>query len=115
MQEWQKTLTMLWSLWRARNDQRFNNKTWSVSQVIHATSADINTITKFHMENRNSEQHRHPQMSVPAEQHLQHQPGVQVHVDGAMQPVDQRHGSRKAGRGIHIQGDIQGRQTELLI
>jgi hypothetical protein len=39
----QKILTTLWFLWKARNDQRFRRKTWTIWQVHHAVAAFITT------------------------------------------------------------------------
>jgi hypothetical protein len=37
----QTILTTLWFIWRARNEQRFKQKIWTVWQVHHATAAEI--------------------------------------------------------------------------
>jgi hypothetical protein len=37
----QTILTTLWFIWRARNEQRFKQKTWTVWQVHHATAVEI--------------------------------------------------------------------------
>jgi hypothetical protein len=34
-------MTILWYIWKARNDVRFHRKKWSVLQVHHAVEADI--------------------------------------------------------------------------
>lgn len=39
----QRIITTLWYLWKARNDKRFNNKSWTVFQVHSAVSADMAT------------------------------------------------------------------------
>lgn len=39
--ELQRILTILWYIWKARNDARFNNKKWSILQVHFAVAADM--------------------------------------------------------------------------
>jgi hypothetical protein len=115
MQEMQRVITTLWFLWKARNDKRFNNKTWTVSQVLHASLADIHTTNKYLQEDREELRRQQP---APGEhiQEEQTQPsGVQVHVDAAINQVPARYEARKAGLGVHIQGEICGSVTELLI
>jgi len=34
-------LTMLWYIWKARNDKRFNNKNWTVWQIHNSVAADL--------------------------------------------------------------------------
>jgi hypothetical protein len=36
-----KILNILWYLWNARNDKRFNNKCWIARQVHHTANADF--------------------------------------------------------------------------
>jgi spore germination protein GerM len=33
----------MWYIWKARNDNRFQRRTWTSSQVHHATAAHLNT------------------------------------------------------------------------
>jgi len=39
----QKILTTMWYIWKARNDNRFQRKTWTPMQVHNAVAAHINT------------------------------------------------------------------------
>jgi hypothetical protein len=39
--EFQKIMTTLWNIWKARNDARFKNTKWSVLQVHYAVAADM--------------------------------------------------------------------------
>jgi hypothetical protein len=70
---------------------------------LHAAIADINTTNKYLTEDRDEQQGQH----AP--------PATQVHVDAAINQVPARYERRKAGLGVHIQGEIQGNTTELLI
>jgi hypothetical protein len=36
-----KILNILWYLWKARNDKKFNNKCWTPRQVQHAANPDF--------------------------------------------------------------------------
>ena len=36
------SFTLLWNIWKARNDLLFNKKKWSIMQVIYATNAMLN-------------------------------------------------------------------------
>lgn len=38
-----KTIFTMWYIWKARNDNRFQRRTWTSSQVHHATAAHLNT------------------------------------------------------------------------
>lgn len=40
-----RILTILWYIWKARNDTRFKNKKWSVLQIHHAVAVDIKLAT----------------------------------------------------------------------
>jgi hypothetical protein len=39
--EFQKIMTTLWYIWKARNDARFKNAKWSVLLVHHAVAVDM--------------------------------------------------------------------------
>lgn len=93
--------------------------------MIHATIAELAIITKYYTQAKNVQQRLHTaqpnqqdqqqesqqEIQIPA----QDQTGLQVYVDAAIQKINLHHAPRKAGLGIHIQGQVQGRQLELLI
>lgn len=57
----QIVFTTLWYIWKARNDARFNSKSWTVWQVHNAVAADINS-SLFILENKSlqaQQQQRH--------------------------------------------------------
>ena len=43
-----KVFTMLWCIWKARNDYLFNKKSWSVSQVHHSVFALLSSVVQEH-------------------------------------------------------------------
>ena len=38
-----KSLFLLWYIWKARNDNRFQRRTWTSSQIHQAANAHMNT------------------------------------------------------------------------
>jgi hypothetical protein len=102
MQEQQRVITTLWFIWKARNDLRFNNKTWTVSQVLHAVAADINIINTYYMENMDAKQQQnrgHP---------TQHQTnGAQGNQYVDMQALHEVQGHHNIDDQPHPQGSPQ--------
>ncbi|CAN6310233.1 unnamed protein product [Urochloa humidicola] len=132
LQEIQRIFTTLWYIWKARNDLRFNNKSWKVSSILHAVQADIHT-TNSYIADHNTQQIL-PQipnlqinsvntptnihtMSTGAENLSNHRitnlpqitthgffAGTKCYIDAAITPHIQRYFARQAGLGILIEG-----------
>ena len=53
----QAILILLWFIWKARNDKRFNNKTWSPIQVHGAAAAMMANLNASNSPSTNSHNH----------------------------------------------------------
>jgi ribonuclease HI len=127
-----KTLFTLWYIWKARNDNRFNRKTWSAFQVHQAAMAHMQTFLSMVTEhdeagptvphsNQRQQQvdHQHQVTGLTQEvpQHHQNPPamldnllvpipslldGTRCYTDASTAPDNQAHDPRDAGLGIFI-------------
>ncbi|CAN6232747.1 unnamed protein product, partial [Urochloa humidicola] len=90
----------------ARNDHRFNNKEWRVSNVLHAVKADIHithTLTQELLAQASPP--IQPQNTTPPNNSsIESFAGTKCYVDAAITPDVQRSSPRQAGLGIVIQG-----------
>jgi hypothetical protein len=83
-------LTTMWYIWKARNDRRFHNKSWTVWQVHHEVAADIDA-------NSLHEQHQDGRV-----QHLL-QPDVQpLNQDEAQVTVHDLHAGNRQQDDVHF-------------
>jgi len=105
-------LVTLWYIWKARNDKRFNRKTWTPTQIHHAVVAFMNTTTiannAGHPMNRQNIQFYHTQtqdihqtinraasLPIPLQ-------GPTCYTDASLSPDQPNMASRTAGIGIFI-------------
>jgi hypothetical protein len=85
----QKILITMWYIWKARNDTRFQRKTWTPMQVHSAVAAHINTHLQAQAAGTNTAGAQatetiQPQRNLPAagtttRTNLNHQPGYTDH------------------------------------
>jgi hypothetical protein len=60
-----KTLFIMWYIWKARNDNRFQRKTWTSSQVHHAANAHMNTHFSALREQKENKSVQQPTPAMP--------------------------------------------------
>lgn len=105
-------LVTLWYIWKARNDKRFNRKTWTPTQIHHAVVAFMNTTTiannAGHPMNRQNiqfyhtqTQHIHQTINRAASLPIPLQ-GPTCYTDASVSPDQPNMASRTAGIGIFI-------------
>ncbi|CAN6177724.1 unnamed protein product [Urochloa humidicola] len=117
LQEIQRIITTMWFLWKARNDLRFNNKEWKVSQVLHAVKADMH-ITHISSQELLTQQ---PAPILPQNTTSPHGSthaffvGARCFVDASITPDVQRYNPRQAGLGIFIEAPQQSTLNKILI
>jgi hypothetical protein len=81
----------------------------------HASLADIHTTNKYLHEDREDLGRQQPGTEKQIHEEQTQPNSAQVHVDAAINQVPARYEAKRAGLGIHIQGELWGSDSGLLI
>ena len=120
-------ITTLWYIWRARNDNRFNNRTWTVQQVHFNIQAEISVITNSlsekssmnddhnHLSNQDDTGEGSPQGEQQDTTTPSNTNNISCYVDAAIPPEHLIVGTTPAGIGIYITGDDQATRLNIKI
>jgi hypothetical protein len=92
-----KTLLLLWYIWKALNDQRFQRKTWTSFSVQHATTTHFQSNLSAWGDNSASMQHQPSMLSSTTPPQ-----GFRCYFDVAITPDITGGAPRLAGLGIFI-------------
>jgi hypothetical protein len=106
-----KTLFLLWYIWKARNDKRFQRKSWTSFQVHNAAATHFQTnLSAWEEHNQpvvnqgpSSDPHHHPNVEDPyMSQFPSELQGFRCYTDASISPDHPMVGARRAGLGIFI-------------
>ncbi|CAL4886218.1 unnamed protein product [Urochloa decumbens] len=112
----QTVLTTLWYIWRARNDHRFNNKSWTIWQVHHATNAEIQGKKPFSFADEDHRAVRRTTNHIQGAGQQNYPPSLTYcYTDASIPPENQIIGPTLAGLGIYVQNlQVQGHSALMI-